>query len=263
VTPILVLGSWLMTYSSEDIDKKIASIIRKELKSENYDDNCWLKAFSKADGDEQKAKVLYIDLRTNDLKKETEKEKKVEDLKTNSHVQCGRTFCVNKFQILLIPKKSIGIQLCEGCGNTLDQKVNEKSALNQIEERQVNKKLVEPWGAKSSQNNIKIKTSNTMNFSEAISVCFNKYATFEGRADKSEFWYFFLFHLAGSLILSLAPLAIYSIFELATIIPLLAVGCRRLHDINRSGWWQLISITGIGLVLLIVWWTTEGTRKKD
>ena len=48
-----------MTYSSEDIDKKIASIIRKELKSENYDDNCWLKAFSKADGDEQKK--LWID----------------------------------------------------------------------------------------------------------------------------------------------------------------------------------------------------------
>ena len=39
---------------SEDIDKKIASIVRKELKNENYDDDCWLKAFKKADGDEKK-----------------------------------------------------------------------------------------------------------------------------------------------------------------------------------------------------------------
>ena len=122
---------------SEDIDKKIASIVRKELKNENYDDECWLKAFKKADGDEKKAKAFYIDFRTNDLKKQTEKEKIADDLKTNSHVQCGRSFCVNRYQILLIPKKSIGVQLCEGCGNTLDQKVNEKSALRDIEHQQL------------------------------------------------------------------------------------------------------------------------------
>ena len=121
---------------STDIDKKIASIVRKELKNENYDDDSWLKAFKKAQGDEQKAKVYYIDLRTNDLKNQTEKEKKAEDLKTNTHVQCGRSFCVNRYQVLLIPKKSLGVQLCEGCGNTLDQKVNEKSALRNIERQQ-------------------------------------------------------------------------------------------------------------------------------
>ena len=125
-----------------DIDKKIASIVRKELKSENYDDDCWLKAFKKADGDEQKAKAFYIDFRTNDLKKQTEKEKIADDLKTNSHVQCGRSFCVNRYQILLIPKKSIGVQLCEGCGNTLDQKVNEKSALRDIAQKETQKDVV-------------------------------------------------------------------------------------------------------------------------
>ena len=127
---------------SEDIDKKIASIVSKELKSENYDDDCWLKAFKKADGDEQKAKAFYIDFRTNDLKKQTEKEKRADDLKTNSHVQCGRSFCVNRYQILLIPKKSIGVQLCEGCGNTLDQKVNEKSALRDIAQKETQKDVV-------------------------------------------------------------------------------------------------------------------------
>ena len=127
---------------SEDIDKKIASIVRKELKNENYDDECWLKAFKKADGDEQKAKAFYIDFRTNDLKKQTEKEKRADDLKTNSHVQCGRSFCVNRYQILLIPKKSIGVQLCEGCGNTLDQKVNEKNALRDIAQKETQKDVV-------------------------------------------------------------------------------------------------------------------------
>ena len=90
---------------SENFDKKIASIVRKELKNENFDDDSWLKAFKKAEGDEQKAKVYYIDFRTSDLKKQAEKEKKAEDLKTNTHVQCGRSFCVNRYQILSIPKK--------------------------------------------------------------------------------------------------------------------------------------------------------------
>ena len=120
---------------SENFDKKIASIVRKELKNENFDDDSWLKAFKKAEGDEQKAKVYYIDFRTSDLKKQAEKEKKAEDLKTNTHVQCGRSFCVNRYQILSIPKKSFSIQLCEGCGNKLDQKIDEKSALKELEQK--------------------------------------------------------------------------------------------------------------------------------
>ena len=122
-----------MKNTSEDAEKKIASIIRKELKNENYDDSCWLKAFSKADGDEQKAKVLYIELRTSDLKKEKQKEKLLEDLKTHSQMRCGRSFCNNAYKILSIPKTSIGIQKCEGCGNMLEEKVSEKNALDAID----------------------------------------------------------------------------------------------------------------------------------
>ena len=122
-----------MTDHSEDTDKKIASIIRKELKSENYDDSCWLKAFSKADGDEQKAKVLYIDLRTNDLKKQKKKEKIKEDSKTHSYMRCGRSFCVSTYKILSVPKILIGVQKCQACGNILDYKVNENDAIDAIE----------------------------------------------------------------------------------------------------------------------------------
>tara|TARA_B100000965_G_scaffold364825_1_gene348764 strand:- start:2080 stop:2280 length:201 start_codon:yes stop_codon:yes gene_type:complete len=54
---------------------------------------------------------------------------------------------------------------------------------------------------------------------------------------------------------------INSIFIIITFLPYLSVGARRLHDINRSGWWQLISLTGIGMILLIVWWSTDGKNK--
>ena len=232
---------------SEDIDKKIASIVRKELKNENYDDDCWLKAFKKAEGDEQKAKVFYIDFRTNDLKKQTEKEKRTEDLKTNSHVQCGRPFCANKYQILLIPKKSIGVQLCEGCGNPLDQKVNEKSALRDIERQQsgANENYTSSTVKTSVSNNSNSKKSRPMNFGESISSCFKKYATFEGRASRSEYWYFVLFYsVIGALTEYFMP-TISAIFVLAVFIPAAAVGCRRMHDVGRSGWFQLLILINL------------------
>jgi len=243
---------------SEDIDKKIASIVRKELKNENYDDDCWLKAFKKADGDEKKARVFYIDFRTNDLKKQTEKEKRTEDLKTNSHVQCGRSFCINRYQILLIPKKSIGVQLCEGCGNPLDQKVNEKSALRDIERQQssANENYTSSTVKTSVSNNSNSKKSRPMNFGDSISSCFKKYTTFEGRASRSEFWYFFLFNVAGSFIASFINIAIYAIFFLGTLLPLIAVGCRRMHDVGRSGWFQLIPLVNI------VWWCGQSDNSS-
>jgi len=247
------IGTVVYFFMTTDNDKRIASIVRKELKSENYDDDCWLKAFKKADGDEQKAKAFYIDFRTNDLKKQTEKEKIADDLKTNSHVQCGRSFCVNRYQILLIPKKSIGVQLCEGCGNTLDQKVNEKSALRDIERQQSKtRENYTPTIIKTStSNNPNSKKSKPMNFGEAISSCFKKYATFDGRASRSEFWYFFLFDVGGSIIVSFIHPAIYAIFVLVTLLPFIAAGCRRMHDVGRSGWFQCIPFVNI------VWWCEQ------
>ena len=53
------------------------------------------------------------------------------------------------------------------------------------------------------------------------------------------------------------------IFNVITFLPYIAVGARRLHDINRSGWWQLIILTVIGIILLIIWWATVGENKKN
>lgn len=85
-------------------------------------------------------------------------------------------------------------------------------------------------------------------FGESIQICFKKYAVFDGRASRSEFWYFFLFTLVIGFITSFINNAIYAIFTLGTLLPTIAVGCRRLHDINKSGWFQLIPI-----VNLIMW----------
>ena len=87
-----------------------------------------------------------------------------------------------------------------------------------------------------------------VDFGESIQICFAKYAAFDGRASRSEFLYFVLFTLVTGSIISFISSAIYAIFILGTLLPTIAVGCRRLHDINKSGWFQLIPI-----VNLIMW----------
>jgi uncharacterized membrane protein YhaH (DUF805 family) len=91
-----------------------------------------------------------------------------------------------------------------------------------------------------------------------------KYAVFEGRASRKEFWMFYLFNLIANVILwilSLIGLGFLSyIYALFILVPSLAVGVRRLHDINKSGWWMFIAfIPIIGAIWLIILWAMEGT----
>ena len=105
-----------------------------------------------------------------------------------------------------------------------------------------------------------------MNFGEAISVCFKKYATFSGRATRSEFWWFMLFEVLVLGITGMFSMTLYGIAALVLVVPVLAVGARRLHDIGRSGWWQLLSLTVIGSLVLLYWFvqpTTEGSNPHD
>ena len=113
-----------------------------------------------------------------------------------------------------------------------------------------------------------------MDFATSIKTCFSKYAVFSGRASRSEFWWFSLFCLIGGIVTSVVDIMIlgYSsegygpvniIFSVITFLPGLAVGARRLHDINKSGWWQLITLTIIGIILLIIWFATVGENKKN
>ena len=105
-----------------------------------------------------------------------------------------------------------------------------------------------------------------MNFGQAISVCLSKYATFTGRASRPEFWWFFLFQILISLAASMLGDVIAGLVSLGLLLPALAVGARRLHDIGKSGWWQLIMLTVIGLLVLIYWWvqpTVEGGNEYE
>ena len=79
-----------------------------------------------------------------------------------------------------------------------------------------------------------------MDFVSAIKACFSKYADFNGRARRSEFWFWYLFTVIVNLFTSWIPFA--SLITLALLIPTLAVSVRRLHDIGRSGWWLLLSV---------------------
>jgi len=90
-----------------------------------------------------------------------------------------------------------------------------------------------------------------MDIQTSIKTCFSKYAVFSGRASRSEFWFFYLFILLASIATVIIDVIILgysldtytpinSIFVLITLIPSYAVGCRRLHDVNRSGRWLLM-----------------------
>ncbi|HET7384403.1 MAG TPA: DUF805 domain-containing protein [Pseudolabrys sp.] len=111
-----------------------------------------------------------------------------------------------------------------------------------------------------------------MDFWSAVKSVFGKYATFRGRACRSEYWYFYLFDMIVLLIAGIVDLAIFgsdvsvvgSIWALATLIPVIAVGVRRLHDIDRTGWWLLLSFVPlIGWIILLVWFCTRGTTSAN
>lgn len=91
-----------------------------------------------------------------------------------------------------------------------------------------------------------------MNFTDAIKVCFAKFADFNGRAKRPEYWWFGLFCLIGALLLDIVSSPVSWIFSLATLIPSLSAGTRRLHDMNKSGWLQLLWLIPIlGWIYLI------------
>ena len=103
-----------------------------------------------------------------------------------------------------------------------------------------------------------------MGFADAIKSGFNKYVTFSGRAPRSEYWFWTLFTIIASIVAGIIDAVIGlgfvgTLVSLGLFLPSLAVAVRRLHDIDRTGWWVLIAFTIIGIILLIVWDCTKGT----
>lgn len=104
-----------------------------------------------------------------------------------------------------------------------------------------------------------------MGFSEAVKSVFSNYVTFSGRAPRSEYWYFCLFVFLVSIGIGIVEgvigtEVIGSLFSLAVLLPSIAVSVRRLHDIDKSGWWLLICLIPlIGMIILLIWACSKGT----
>ena len=105
-----------------------------------------------------------------------------------------------------------------------------------------------------------------MEFVETIRSGFRNYATFSGRATRSEFWYWTLFAVLASAAAGIIDGVLFPQFglfgpliSLLLLLPGVAVSVRRLHDLDRSGWWLLLTVTGIGIVLLLIWDCMRGT----
>ena len=98
-----------------------------------------------------------------------------------------------------------------------------------------------------------------MTFGESIKACLTKYAAFDGRASRPEFWWFALFTFLASAGAGIISQNLSALFSLAVLLPSLAVGARRLHDIDKSGWFLLLwFIPLIGWIVLLVWAAQEG-----
>nr|WP_314748502.1 DUF805 domain-containing protein [uncultured Campylobacter sp.] len=109
-----------------------------------------------------------------------------------------------------------------------------------------------------------------MTFGESIKSCLSGYVKFDGRAPRSEYWWFLVFIFLVDVVAACIDLSASTIYEkselvstlagLALLLPNLAVCVRRLHDLNKSGWWVLLFfIPIIGHIVLIVWFATRGT----
>ncbi len=90
-----------------------------------------------------------------------------------------------------------------------------------------------------------------MPFVDAVKSCLAKFADFEGRTTRSEYWWFFLAVMLVSAIGSVLGVKAYSLVALVTLLPITAAGARRLHDVNRSGWWQLLALVPGGVFVVI------------
>lgn len=112
-----------------------------------------------------------------------------------------------------------------------------------------------------------------MDFYTAIITCLKKYATLSGRASRGEYWYFILFLALGNLTFTFLDIGVLgkktnydflplsAVFSLLVLIPSYTVACRRLHDLNYSGWWVFAPITAIAIITFVMFVLLEIARR--
>jgi|TARA_B110000914_G_scaffold181174_1_gene163565 uncharacterized membrane protein YhaH (DUF805 family) len=118
-----------------------------------------------------------------------------------------------------------------------------------------------------------------MTFIQSTKTCFQKYVIFNGRASRSEFWWFTLFICLVTILTIIADLVIFgeemllmepyavvnftNIFNIFIVLPSLSVTFRRLHDVNKSGWWLLLYFTLIGILVILYWNIKKGNEDEN
>lgn len=95
--------------------------------------------------------------------------------------------------------------------------------------------------------------AKSVGFGQAVKLAFTRYADFKGRSRRSEYWWFTLFNIIVSSVLTIAMAEYAWIWSLVVLIPGLAICVRRLHDVGKSGWfylWMLLPLAGYIIVLI-------------
>ena len=97
-----------------------------------------------------------------------------------------------------------------------------------------------------------------MTFVDSVKTCLSKYATFSGRATRSEYWWFYLAFLLAYIALSILAGVTGSmvfgllamVLSLGALLPQLAAGVRRMHDVDKSGWFLLVPFYNLYLSVI-------------
>ncbi len=97
-----------------------------------------------------------------------------------------------------------------------------------------------------------------MTFGESISTGFKKYADFSGRASRSEFWWWILFVVLLNAVAGFLGDILSILVGLALLLPNIAITARRLHDTDKSGWWQLIALIPLIGWLILIYFCVQG-----
>ena len=106
------------------------------------------------------------------------------------------------------------------------------------------------------------RPASKMSFMDSSKTCVQKSFTLQGRASRSEYWFFYLFMIIAQIVLAVIDASLgtpLSLLVLALIPAMLCVTIRRMHDIGKSGWWLLIGfIPLIGGLILLYWFIFDG-----